>query len=86
VQTWSTGASAAAATTPPAPWTHSPPACASRSTSTRSPAEPLAVIEQTMQPGQASLWLGPVAATAKPVAAHTSSQTMLACQPDAQDR
>jgi hypothetical protein len=30
VQTWSTGNSAAA-TTPPAPWKHSPPACASRS-------------------------------------------------------
>jgi hypothetical protein len=48
--------------------------------------ELLSVVEQTMQPAQASA----VAAsggghTAKPVAAHTSSQTMLASQPDAQD-
>jgi hypothetical protein len=45
--------------------------------------ELLSVVEQTMQPAQASA----VAAsggghTAKPVAAHTSSQTMLASQPD----
>jgi hypothetical protein len=44
--------------------------------------ELLAVIEQTMQSAQASPWLRPVAATAKPVAAHTSSQMMLACQPN----
>jgi len=48
--------------------------------------EPLSVVEQTMQPAQASAVTASGGGhTAKPVAAHTSSQTMLASQTDAQD-
>jgi hypothetical protein len=63
VQTWSTGASAAAATTPPAPWKHSPPRLREQVDLHALPVELLAIIEQTMQPAQASLWLRPVATT-----------------------
>jgi hypothetical protein len=54
VQTWSTGTSAAA-TTPPAPWKHSPPRLREQVDLHALSVELLAVAEQTMQPTQASL-------------------------------
>jgi hypothetical protein len=51
-----TGASTAAATTPPAPWRRSRPGCATRSTWTRCTAS-AGRGRQTMQPTRASLWL-----------------------------
>jgi hypothetical protein len=56
-RTWSTGASTGPATTPPAPWTPSAPACATRSTWTPCRPKLLGVVDQTVQPASASLWL-----------------------------
>ena len=55
---WWTGASTVTATTPPGPSRPSAAGCASRSTWTDSlTAELLAVVDQTMQPERATLWL-----------------------------
>ena len=54
---WSTGASTAAATTPPGRWSASAAASATRSTSTPSRPSCWRVVDQTVQPVSASLWL-----------------------------
>ena len=58
-RTWSTGGSTAPATTPPAPWRGSQPGCATKSTWRPFEGELLGVVDETVQPTRASLWLRP---------------------------
>ena len=58
-RTWSTGASTAAAMTPPAPWTAFAARLRDQVDLDALEGELLGVVDQTMQPTQASLWLRP---------------------------